>query len=315
MMGMACRSSVVSTSFADLAGGHRFQRLGIDDLDHEAVLPDVEAILVLALEGDAGPIHLGETIGVEGLHPEQLLDPLPGLLGMGLGPDHEQLQVRVRHGIDAEFLEHVVEAGQIARNGMDNVRTEILHELDLAPAVACGGWDREHSQALGPVLEAKPAGEQAIAADVLEHVLRTSAGGVQRPGDEVRPGSQVVARMEDHGRVAGRAAGAMQANELVPGHGQKAVGVAAAQVLFVGEGQVPDLGDVRQILGADSGLLERGTVIRRLRGLFQRGLKPFQLESFQLLARQQFELGLPTHGYNRLRGLVLVGLRKGATAQ
>jgi hypothetical protein len=74
--------------------------------------------------------------------------------------------------------------------------------------------DHRAAQALGAVVRAEAAGEQAIAVGNVHLVaLAPPAARIERA--TVGPGVDVVLRVADHGRLAGGAAGGMQAHHLV----------------------------------------------------------------------------------------------------
>ncbi len=71
----------------DLAG------VGVDDLGDEVVLTDVHAVLLGALEGDAGAGKLGQAINIIGLDAQLVLDVAAHLLGPGLGAEDAGLEL------------------------------------------------------------------------------------------------------------------------------------------------------------------------------------------------------------------------------
>ena len=66
--------------------------------------------------------------------------------------------------------------------------------------------------ALGAVVRAEAAGEEAVAVGDVDHVAGPPAGGADRARDQVGPGVDVVRRVADDGRLAGRARRGMDAH-------------------------------------------------------------------------------------------------------
>ena len=98
---------------ANLAVGHGLQCLGVNNLNDIIVLPEVQAVLLGALEAYAGAAHLAHTEGVVGLYPQHVLNTLALLLAVRLCTDGEHLQFSVAARIDALLLHHLVEAGDV----------------------------------------------------------------------------------------------------------------------------------------------------------------------------------------------------------
>ena len=74
---------------------------------------------------------------------------------------------------------------------------EILHELYLALAVAGPHRNGTGSQPLGPVMETKPAGEQAIGHHILKYVCFAHAGHEHGAGERIGSGIKITGRVED----------------------------------------------------------------------------------------------------------------------
>ena len=171
----------------DLSVGNGLEGVGIDDFDDVVVLPDVHAVLLGALEGNARAAHLRHSEGVVGLDAEHVLDALARIFRMGLSADHERAELRVFAGIDTPLDHHFMQTGSIRRDGVHHGRTEIREELELAQGVAGSRRDGQHANFLGTVLEAEAAGEHAVAGGVLEHVLGAAAHHPEAAGDGVGP--------------------------------------------------------------------------------------------------------------------------------
>ena len=73
--------------FADLARGHRFQGLRIEDLDQEMILVDMQAVAFPAFTGHARSHDLGQPVVVGGDDAEPFVDLPAHRLGPGFGAE------------------------------------------------------------------------------------------------------------------------------------------------------------------------------------------------------------------------------------
>ena len=192
--------------FSNLAIGNRLQRLGIHNLDDIVVLPEVQAILLLAFEADTGSTHLRHTERVVGLHAQHVLDTLALFLRMRLSSDGKHLELGIFPWIDALLLHNFVKTCHITWHRMKCCGSEIADELDLTKRIACCRRNGQHSQALGSILEAQSTREHTISRRILEDVVWTQAHHPKVTGYLVCPLVQVVLRVEDYGRITSRAA-------------------------------------------------------------------------------------------------------------
>ena len=244
----------------------------------------MHAVLLGALEGDAGAAHLRHAEGVVGLDAEHVLDALARVLGMRLGADHEGAELGVLPGVDALLTHHFIQTGRVRRDGVHDGGAEVREELELAQGVAGGGGDGQHADLLGAVLEAEAAGEHPVAGSILEHVLRAAAHHPQAAGDGIGPFFQVLLRMQDDGGIPGSAAGRVQAHALVKrdrGHAER---IGFAQVLLGGERNLLEVIKRLDIRGGQPGLAETLLVERRIHAVLDRGFQPLELIGLDLRA-------------------------------
>ena len=192
---------------ADRAVRNGLEGIGVDDLDDVVVLPDVHAVLLGALEGNAGAAHLRHAEGVVSLDAKHVLNALARILGVRLGTDHEGTELGVLAGIDSLFAHDFIKACRVRRDGVHHGGAEVREKLELAEGVSSRGRDGQHAHLLSTVLEAKAAGEHPVAGGVLEHVLRAAAHHPQAAGDRIGPFIQILLRMQDDRGIAGGAAG------------------------------------------------------------------------------------------------------------
>ena len=153
--------------------------------------------------------------------PAALLDVLPHGIGPGLGAEDAGPQGKCAE-IDADFRRAVEDVQEVARRATDGGDAEVLHDHDLPVGVAAGGRNHGRPQPLAAVMEPQAAGEQPVAVGVLQDVAFVQAEGNQGPLNDFGPDVDVVAVVGDDDRLAGRAAGGVQADDLVHGTGEEA---------------------------------------------------------------------------------------------
>ena len=153
---MARRSRVVYDQLADLARLHRLHGHGVQHFQQKGVFPKVQAVFFGALHGYTRPVDLAEAVAVKGLDPEQLLQPLAGLLAVGLGPDDGELELGVAARVQALLGEDPGQAQGVAGDEMHGRGAELAHERYLAAAVAGAHGDDHGPQALRPWCMPRP---------------------------------------------------------------------------------------------------------------------------------------------------------------
>ena len=70
--------------FAHFAVRNQLSGVRINDFQQISIFPEMQAVLVLALEGHSGAVHFGQAVGVVYLHVEQGFDAAARLFGVGL---------------------------------------------------------------------------------------------------------------------------------------------------------------------------------------------------------------------------------------
>ncbi len=245
------------------AVGQRLHGSRVHNLHDEAVFPDVHAVLFGALEGHAGAAHLGQPVGIEGAQTVSVFDAPAHVLGMRLRPDKGDAQA----GVDARVQAHLLEdAQQVEGVGWDDVHhggAEILHQLDMAAAVAGSGGDGQRADQLGPVVETQPAGEKPVAHHVLEDVRTPDPGHVHAPCHQFRPGGDVFPGVVDDHCLPGGPGGGVDADDVVQGHGEKVGGGRVPQGLLHQEGDAAQVVEAGYLPRVDSFFPEYLRVISR----------------------------------------------------
>ncbi len=250
----------------------------------EVVLPDVGAVLGgRGLAGHARAHDLGEAVDVQGVEVEGLLDLAAHLLGPRLGAEDRDLEGGLA-GVQAELLEAVRDGQQVGGRGEDGARLEVGDQLHLLLRLPAGHRDHGRPDALGAVVGAEAAGEQAVAVRVVHAVTGADAAGAEAAGDEGGPRGQVVVGVADHGGLAGGAGGGVDAAQLGARGGERAERVALPQELLVRVRELGEVPELREVRGVDAVRVEvlpiRGHV---LVGVVQGPAEAFELERLDLV--------------------------------
>ena len=290
--------------FAGFAVGQRLAAIRVDDLGIEVVFEDMDAVLAVALGPHAGPDDLGQPVDVVGLDAGGLLDVLPHGVGPGLGAEDAGPQGK-RAEIDAHFLGAVEDVQEVAGRATDGGDAEILHDHDLPVGVAAGGRDHGGPQPLAAIVQPQAAGEQPVAVGVLQDVAFVQAEGGQGPLDDFGPDIDVVAVVGHDDRLAGRAAGGVQADDLVHGTGEEAERIRVAQVGLHREGQARDVVDALDALRPQTGLVEPLAVeFRAVVHPADHGAEPLRLQFAKLRCGHEIGAagGVKTCGHRLVSG-------------
>ena len=120
------------------------------------------------------------------------------------------------------------------------------------------------AEALGAVVRAQAAGEQAVAIGDVHLVAGTRARGAHRARHDVRPGVDVLRGVADHGRLAGGARRGVDAHDALHRHREHAEGIGFAQVDLGGERKLRQVGERAQISRAHAGGVELLPVARHV---------------------------------------------------
>src|SRR3970282_2015965 len=103
----------------------------------------------------------GQTISIQGLDGQTLLQLLAHPLGPGFRAEESYLQGAFG-GIDTLFFHLIDDIETVGRRHRYEPRPEILDQLDLSFRLAAGHGDHGATQAFRTVMEAQPTGKQAI---------------------------------------------------------------------------------------------------------------------------------------------------------
>jgi hypothetical protein len=162
------------------------------------------------------------------------LDVAAHRLGPGLGAEDADLE-RASCAGPSLALELLDDHLHVARRDHDDVGLEVADQLHLLFGLAAAHRAPRCSPALGAVVRAQAAGEQAVAVGHVHHVAGAPARRADRARHQVGPAVDVAARVAHHGRLAGGARRGVHPHHLLARHGEHAERVVVAQVGLGGE--------------------------------------------------------------------------------
>ena len=218
---------------------------------------------------------------------------LAGIFGVWFRTDHEGAELGVAARVDASLAHHLIDAGGVGRYGVYHGGAEVGEELELAQGVARCSRDCKHAELLGSVLEAESSGEHSVTGSILEDIFRTASDHPEAACNGVGPLLEILLGVEDHGRVAGGAAGGVETHALGERDGCYAKGICVAQILLRGEGGALEVVEAAYVRRLDAYrveplVVEGGTFVAML----DCGLEPLKLEHFKLGALQGLKFGI-----------------------
>ena len=170
--------------------------------------------------------------------------------------DHLSLFVDLSDEIGSKTT--VVEKSETTQ---DKVLEMTIEELDLSVRVAGGHGQGQAADLVGAAVQARAAGEEAVAIGDVDHIVLGAAGGHDGAGAAVLPQVYVVLGVEGHHAAAGGAGGGVDADTLGQGLGQQAVGIALPQVGLGDKGQLMQVLDAVDVVGGHALLVHLGAVI------------------------------------------------------
>ena len=201
-----------------------------------------------------------------------------------LGAEDADLERR-RARIDALPLHLLGDRQHVRRRHHDDVGLEVHDELDLPLGLPARHRDHRGAELLGAVVRAQPAGEEAVAVGDVDDVAGAAARGADRARHHGRPRVDVLGRVADDGRLAGRARRRVDAHDLLARHGEHPERIVVAQIALGRERELREVRERLQVAGLDAGRVELPPVVRDVVvGVRERPLEPLELQRRQLVA-------------------------------
>ena len=174
----------------------------------------------------------------------------------------------------------------VARRHRDDVGLEVVDQLHLPLGHAAGDRHHRAAELFGAVMRAEAAGEQAVAISVVHQHAGAPAGGADRARHHVGPDVDIALRVADHDRLAGRARGRVDADQLFARHRKHVEGIIVAQVGLHREREFGEIGELPEIGGMHAGRIERLPVMRDVVvGVLERPGETLGLQRHDLVAR------------------------------
>src|SRR5574343_15188 len=276
--------------FALFAVGQYFPGFRVDDFGVEMIFPNDRAVLGLdTFAGNARPHHFSQAVDVDGVDAELALDFATHALAPRLGTEDADLE-RNLFRLDVQALEFLGDDQRVGRRDHDDFRLEVHDLLDLLFGLAAGHRHGAGPQAFDAVVRAKAAGEHAIAVGAMDHVASAATGRTDRAGNNVGPVVDIVLGVADDDRFAGRAAGGVQAGQLIARHGEQTERVVVTQVGLGHERELGQVGQALQVVWMDAfflaALAVRGSVVV---AVAYRPLQALKLQRGNFLAAGGFD--------------------------
>ena len=91
---------------------------------------------------------------------------------------------------------------------------------------------------MAAAIEARPAGEKAVAIADMADVLIRAAGCDDRPGTAILPDVKIVLGIKSDDALSRGAGGGLDAYAILQGAGHQAIGICLAQVVLREEGEL-----------------------------------------------------------------------------
>ena len=272
-----------------MAIGQHFAGFGVDDFRVEVVFPHYRAVFAFhAFAGHARTHDFRQAVDVHSVNARLALDVVAHGLGPRLGAKNTGLERAVAR-IQPLALKLLNDHLHIRRRDHDEVGLEVLNQLHLLFGLPARHRHHRATRTLGAVVRAQTAGEQAIAVGNVDHVARTTTRCANRARHQIGPVVNVFGRVAHHCGLACGARRCMHAHHLVARHGKHAEGVVIAQVFFVGEGELGQVGQGLQIVRVYALVIKSFAVVRHVVvGVLQRPAQALQLQRLNFVAAGGF---------------------------
>ena len=251
------------------------------------VFPDGRAVFAGdKLLGNTGPHHLGKPVNVGRVNTAASLDRLAHGVGPGLGPKDAQTQ-RQRLGIHSLALHLVGNVQHVGRGHHDDVRLEILHQLDLLFGLPPGHGNNCTAQLLSAVVGTEPAGEQSVTVGHLNAIAGAPTRCLNGTGHTGRPMINVFTGIAHHRGLACGATGRVDPCHLLTRHAKQPERIVLPEILLGSEGKPGEIAEVLKIIWCHTlGVKTCPMYRRRHVDVLKCCPQPLQLQRMQLIPRQ-----------------------------
>ena len=257
----------------------------------------MQAVACLAFPGDPGPDDLRQAVDVVGGAAEGALERRPHALGPRLGAIEPVTQAEGAR-VPPLLLQRLGDVQRERGRGAQAGGPQIVQQQEVARGVAGGDGDDAQADALGAVVKAETAGEEAVAVPVVQRVARAGAGGEQHARHHLAPHVEIAGRVADEGRLALGAGRRVDARQLGARDGEEPEGIVLAQVALARERQRGQLAELADRVAAQPLGVER----HALGGPGERRAQPVLLERLARGARKALERRVPDHNRRGGRG-------------
>ena len=192
--------------------------------------------LGLAVDGDAGAVHLGEAVDVVQVHAQFIGDALAHLVAPALGADHALSQAYL---IPDPPLRNLLGQQQgVGGGGAEHRGFHVHHHPQLFVRISRPHGNRHGPQAFRAQLEADACGPQAVSGGDLDAVHVGDSGHLVAALEHEGPVVHVLLGVGTDHRSAGGAGRGVDAHDLLLGFGHQAQGIGLPQVALPGKGEL-----------------------------------------------------------------------------
>ena len=223
----------------------------------------------------------------------------------GLGAEDADLERRIAR-IHALALHLLGDRQHVRRRHHDDVRLEVVDQLHLPLGHAAGHRDHRGAERLRAVVRAQPAGEEAVAVSDVDDVARAAARRADRARHHRRPRVDVLRRVADDRRLAGRARRRVDADDLLARDREHPERIVVAQVLLGRERKLREVRERLQVARMHAGGVELAPVVRhvvvRVR---ERPAQALELQRLELARRSRVSMGSSSPGLGCLTGMAV----------
>ena len=267
--------------FAFFSGRQDFACVRIEDFRIVVVFEDMEAIVGFAVHGDARTHDFGKTEHVMRLDTSLLLDEIAHAFGPRLRAENAEAELRVME-IETDLVGFFNQMDEEGRRAADDGRAEIADEHQLLFRGAAAHRNDRRAEAFSAVVRAKTAREEAVTITYLNDIVFRRTAADEGAGHGFSPDVDILFRIADDSRLAGRSAGGMDTDDVLLRDGEEAEGIVVAKIGLDGRRKLCKIRERDEIARLDTFLvkglvIERDILIESCDGVLQAG----QLDLFE----------------------------------
>ena len=253
--------------------------------------------MALAVAGNARPHDFGKPEDVVRMDAGVLLNEVALLVRPGLGTEESVAELRGAQ-VQTNLLGDLHHVDEVGGRAADRGDVEVLDHHAQLLGVAAAHRDDRGADFLHALVGTHAAGEEAVTVANHRDVLVGTAAHQEAAGSRLAPDVQVILSIGHHNRLAGGAAGGVNANNLRLRNCVQSIRIGIPQIRLLGKGELRQVRKLAEVFGLHAQLvhrlgIERAVLVRML----QDELHATQLQSLQDgTADEVFEMKIGNHG-------------------